>query len=91
LTRYRFYRLIADDSQLCSFVRERAAGAVKGLLVLLRGGESAAPAENPAPDTKLYFEKGHWHLAPLAAGALSEALAGWVVPLLSEGRCGSRL
>jgi hypothetical protein len=171
LMRSRLYRAIADNSQLYAFARERAAGAVKGLLVaiqqarqgndepdvhaakaaegispdqpsaesllsalLLReamqkvkaGGAGfivvdiperdtrerlnsvwknlpvalvqdipvfhAADALTPllSPDTSVFFEKGHWHLVPVAVSAVSAALADRVEPLLREGRCAAR-
>jgi hypothetical protein len=173
LMRSRLYRAIADNSQLYAFVRERAAGAVKALLVAMQDakrGHKDAPeaqatsvaregaASEPSADSMLsgllvremmrevtadgasflvvdiperdtrervrsvwdslpadlvqdvpvyhaadalqpllsphssvFFEKGHWHLVPVAVSAVSAALAGRVEPLLRGGRCAARI
>ena len=44
-----------------------------------------------SPDVPLYYEKGHRHFSPLAAGALAAAIADRLAPLLPRGSCASRL
>jgi hypothetical protein len=53
----------------------------------------AADALTPllSPQSRLYFEEGHWHLTPVAVGAVSAALADRVEPLLRAGRCAARI
>jgi hypothetical protein len=169
LLRFALYRIIADNSHLYSVVRERAAVAVKRLLVeantarsaavaeskveVARSSESGAGGEDPgfslsarlielfqrevaadgsgfavvdiptpegrtklwsnwhelgnlkldgvpvtlgsevfspmlSPDTKLYFERGHSHLTPIAASRLAVAIALSLEETLAHRNCG---
>jgi hypothetical protein len=177
LMRSALYRTIADNSQLYAVARERAAEAVKGLLVVMqearRGNDAPEPEPEPepqpeavadvpaasgastdallsglllreamtqvgstgagflvvdiperdtrervnsvwnklpaelvkdvpvyhagdalepllSPQTSVFFEKGHWHLVPVAVAAVAADLAARVEPLLRDGRCAAR-
>jgi hypothetical protein len=163
LMRWRLYRLLADNSQFYSFVREWLATLVKNLLVGVRT-EPAAPGPQPvaatpgagreellsarllresmktitsdgvgflvvdipepkdrlllksvwtklpvsevrdvpvlhaadafkpllSADTQLFYEKGHFHLTPLASRTLAASIADRIAPLLMQGRCSER-
>jgi hypothetical protein len=62
---------------------------VLGDLPVLHAAEVLQPLASPS--TKLYFERGHRHLTPLASSALGRAVAMRVKSALEAGRCGSRL
>jgi hypothetical protein len=57
-------------------------------LPVLHAAEVFAPLASP--DTKLYFERGHRHLTPLASEALGKAIAARVRERLESGTCEAR-
>jgi hypothetical protein len=62
------------------------ADGVAGLPVL-HAADVFAPMLSP--DRKLYYERGHGHITPLAAEALGAAIARRLEPALSKRNCGA--